>query len=488
MMAKNQKGENLKVDIVIIGAGAAGLAAAVTAREAGVKNIIILESRHTPGGNATASGGIFGVETPLQKLHGLNISRDEIFTRFMDYNHWKTDAQLVRLLVDISGDNIRWLETMGIKFVKLVPLHINQALLAYHATQERTGPAVIKALVKKCEELGVRILCETAARKLLVEKKGSVNGVLAEANGGELRIETRSVIIATGGFAGNKKLLKKYLPGWDEKAVHLRGLPHNGDGVLMAAEIGAAIGGTFTPEAEGPSFIGSSGYVDLISRLPYTIWVNKRGERFMDEGSTSVNEIANAIFEQPGKTTFAIFDETIKNMVLKEDFNPFLLRRMDKDTFRTGLDGALKSQAEEGKINITNSWRELAQWMGAGSQVLENTLNQYNSSCDQGHDSLLVKDRRYLMPLRTLPYYAAPCQVTLLVTHGGIKVNHHLQVLNIENNPIRGLYSAGDDTSGQMGDTYNIRLSGISMCFALGSGRIAGKNAVKYVRESNASF
>ncbi|MFH1031788.1 MAG: FAD-dependent oxidoreductase [Chloroflexota bacterium] len=482
MVAKNRRSGNLKADVVIIGAGAAGLAAAVTAREAGAKDVIVLESRHIPGGNASASGGVFGVETPLQRLHGLNISRDEIFTRFMDYTHWKTDAQLVRALVDISGDNIRWLETMGIKFVKLVPLHTNQILLAYHATQERTGPVVIKTLVKRCEEVGVRILCETAAKKLLVGK-GNVNGVFAEANGKESRIETRTVIVSTGGFSGNKELLKKYLPGWDEKAVHLRGLPHNGDGMLMAAEIGAAIGGTFTPEAEGPSFIGSSGHVDLISRLPYAIWVNRRGERFMDEGSTSVNETANAIFEQPGKTTYAIFDEGIKNMVLKEDFNPFLLRRMDKDAFRTGLDGALKSQAKEGKIKITDSWREMAKWIGADSQVLENTLDQYNTACDRGHDSLLVKDRRYLVPLRTPPYYAVPCQVVLLVTHGGIKVNHHLQVLDLENNPIRGLYSAGDDTSGQMGDTYSIRFSGISMCFALGSGRIAGRSAARYAME-----
>ena len=85
------------------------------------------------------------------------------------------------------------------------------------------------------------------------------------------------------------------------------------------------------------------------------------------------------------------------------------------------------------------------------------------------------------MPLRTPPYYAIRCQISLLVTHGGIKINHQLEVLDTQGKPIRGLYCAGDDTAGRMGDTYNILLSGLSFSFAIGSGRIAGEGAARYI-------
>ncbi|MFC2045051.1 FAD-dependent oxidoreductase [Chloroflexota bacterium] len=482
MSATNPKTENLKADVVIVGAGAAGLSAAVAVRESGVKDVIVLESRKVPGGNSAVAGGIMGVETTLQELQSIHIGRDEIFKSVMDYTHWKADAKLIRSMVDISGDNVRWLEEMGVKFERLVPHYMNQVYHTYHATRgpERSGFAIIQALVKRCEELGVRILCETPARKLLAEKNGTVNGVLAEANGKGLRIDAVSIIISTGGFAGNKELLKKLLPGYEEDVIHIEGIPHNGDGILMAEAVGAAIGGQITPEAEGPNYIGS-GHVDFMAQLPYVIWVTKHGERFIQEDMTSINEIANAMHWQTGKITYALFDEGIKNMVLKEDFNLFSLHGMDNPTLHAGLEGALKLQAEEGKIKVASSLKEIAAWIGADPQVLENTVNQYNDSCERNHDALLVKDRRFLKPLSTPPYYAVPCQIALLVTHGGIMIDHHLAVLDDDGNIIQGLYSAGDDTSGRMGDTYNIRISGLSFCFAVGSGRIAGANAAKHV-------
>jgi NADPH-dependent glutamate synthase beta subunit-like oxidoreductase len=130
-------------------------------------------------------------------------------------------------------------------------------------------------------------------------------------------------------------------------------------------------------------------------------------------------------------------------------------------------------------VRITDSWEEIAQWIGADAEMLRNTIQEYNRACQMGHDTFCAKDRRYLMPLDSPPYYAIKCNVDYLDTIGGIKINERMEVLDKSGKPISGLYAAGIDTGGWVGDTYCVQTTGTTFAFAINSGRIAGENAVE---------
>jgi fumarate reductase flavoprotein subunit len=119
--------------------------------------------------------------------------------------------------------------------------------------------------------------------------------------------------------------------------------------------------------------------------------------------------------------------------------------------------------------------------MGVKPMVLKNTVDEYNSFCDRGHDAVFVKNRLFLTPLRNPPYYALKCGVALTTTHGGIKINERMEALNKEDEPIPGLYAAGVETGATDWDSYNMWLSGHSFGFTINSGRIAGEEAAEYV-------
>jgi fumarate reductase flavoprotein subunit len=255
----------------------------------------------------------------------------------------------------------------------------------------------------------------------------------------------------------------------------------------MAYEVGAASDEMFA-EMAGPDFLGPMP-LQIIGKRPDTIWVNRRGERFTNETICSVfPEAANTVCRQPGKISYTLFDENIKQFILgdKENIDPRYKRALSGADW-TAIDKDLRLQVKKGTVKIANSWAEIAAWMGAAPEVLEATISEYNMACDQGYDDVFLKDAKYLLPLSTPPYYALRCGVTLLVTHGGIAVNHRMEVLDTQRNPIPGLYAAGVDTGGTDADTYNVRLRGHSFGFTLNSGRIAGESAADYVGQQEKS-
>ena len=242
---------SLEADLVIIGGGGSGLTAAVAAAEEGIKNVIILEKRRVLGGNAMRACGIFACESPIQKLEMVIADKDELFKTFIIWAHWsRVDPMIVRAYLNKSGDTISWLQKKGIDFM-LAALYPN-SLRVGHVPSEGGGAQLIKVLADNCQNLGVQILPRTSAKKILLGANGNVTGVMAvKEDGEEFHIVSKSVIITTGGFGGNKELLKKYCPAYYE-GMHLHGFAHNGDGLLMAEEIGAAIEGNVPLLKEGP--------------------------------------------------------------------------------------------------------------------------------------------------------------------------------------------------------------------------------------------
>jgi fumarate reductase flavoprotein subunit len=471
--------ETLETQIAIAGGGGAGLAAAVAAVEKGAE-VMVMEKRHALGGNSAMAEGLLAAESPAQKRMRIEARRDEVFKMAMDYAHWKLNPRIVRAFIDKSGDTIQWLENKGMFFDWIPCYYPGQRIRTWHCLKRR-GLELIEVLVKDCQDHGVRLLNETAVKKLLTDGKGNVTGVVAATKEKELSIMAGSVIVATGGYGANKELLRKYNPYYNEN-MHCPGIPTMGDGLLMTTEVGAA--------TEGLGLIQFSGHTphqapdDLLvaSDEPNTIWVNKKGERFVDE-ATGFNrfESVNAVLRQPDSVCYTLFDERIKQNIIERGVIKGVGCVILPGTKLTGLEKALELAAEKGSAQRADSWDEIAQWIGIKPGVLKATIEEYNSCCDNGYDNVFAKDRRYLDALRTPPYYALKCYPRFLGTIGGIKINHRMEVLDRSDDPIPGLYAAGVDTGGWEIDTYNAVLSGSTFGFAINSGRIAGENAARYV-------
>lgn len=480
--------ENLQADVVVMGAGGAGLAAAVTAAGRGCR-IIVLEKRSGPGGNTAMAEGIFAAESPAQKRVMIDARSDDLFKTAMEYAHWKINPRLVRTFIDRSADTIAWLEEKGINLDSVRAQYPNQTPLVWHVPREKDGRrqgvgVVVRALVKECEDLGVKLLYHAPGKKILTGKQGRVTGVVAVTEKGELTVTARSVIIATGGYGGNRELLRKYCPSYHEN-MYCSGYTytHTGDGLLMALETGAATEGLGALLLQAPG-IHKALRISAVLQEPQTLWVNKRGERFTDEGVTFYfTACGHAVNRQPDKLSYTLFDAGIKQTIMEHGIlkgaGTIYLAQGSK---MPDLDGELQAGCESGHVKVSSSWDEIASWIGADPGVLKDTVDEYNAACDRGYDPVFTKDRRYLLPLRTPPYYAIKSRLNFLDTLGGIKINESTEVIDSRGNPIPGLFAAGVITGGWESESYCEALSGHACGFTISSGRIAGERAFEYDR------
>lgn len=514
-------------DLIIIGGGGSGLAAAVAAAEHGINNITVLETLNVMGGNSVYPEGIFGAESKVlkEKGTGMQMTGDEAFKSMMDAGRWRLNASLVRALIDGSGETVDWLAEMGVDFGMMASMGGPPGARGGSPAEDsftdiassdspsagepsrsatpassggagkaivRIGSVIVQTLVKRCRELGVKIIMETEAKQLLKGRDGRISGVLAKQKNGDLKISGKCVIIATGGFTGNSEMMSKYLPPFQESDnVFVGGIAHKGDGIKMAREAGAGMeprGATefamdrfMVPGGPGPESI----YLIFITMKQSVLSINKKGERVPDN--------MNNVWRQPGKVTYLLFDERMKQEFYKSEApeyerklfgtSPWWKNKINELTdVWVNVEKDLKTFAEKGGVKIANSWDEMAGWMGISPDVLAGTINEYNAGCDSGNDSF-GRDKRSLSPLRTPPFYAITCGLTLLVTHGVIKTNKKMQVLDTNEDPIPGLYVAGDDIGGVDEDIYG-SLGGHSIGFALTSGRLAGINAASFLAKA----
>ena len=474
--------ENIAADIVIIGAGSAGLAAAVSAAEAGAKNIIVLEKTAKPGGNSLNIGCVFAVNSPLQKRMGIRVSEDMAFHDKMAHCNWMANARLIRDTIKISGEVIQWLETMGVIFTGMMtPSYMSDAPRVAHDVSVghfgATGRAVIDALSEECRKHGIKIICNTRAESIKAGTDGKSYRITIDSPDGRKTIDARGIVLSTGGFGGNRDMIEKYFPGFRD--MHVGSVPQvTGDGLKMAENLGAIIDDRIALLLLGPF---SSVNIGMVT--PHIIYVNKEGERYYDESAQfnhyNPDDVANTVSRQRGKVGYAILDAKLKQSMEQNaaDISGFM--KTDKDSIEKGF----KKAVAEGKAMISDSWDKIAEFIGAKSEVLEATIEKYNSFCDYRYDADFCKDPQFLVALRTPPFYAIQCQPGINTTFGGIKINHHTEVLDKQEIPIPGLYAVGDNAGSWAPSTYSHRYPGSAGSFALCSGYIAGENVAKYVSD-----
>jgi fumarate reductase flavoprotein subunit len=477
----------LTADVIVVAGGPAGLCAAIGAAQAGAK-VILFEKGSTTGGAANMGMGPFGIESRLQKLKQHGPTKDEAFKAFMDYTHWRVDAQLVRAYIDKAATSIDWLESLGVEFIEPAA-YFPGGNFTWHIVKSGAGQpgpmvagAMIRILTEKAKELGVKLFLQTPVRQILKEGDRIV-GVIAEDPSGEtVQANAKAVIVCTGGFGNNPEMIKKltgYEWGKDLSSFRIPGT--DGDGLRMAWEVGAAptdmtmeliymMPGEFDP-ALGEVF-----------RQPH-LMVNLLGERFMNEEiMPNVTFTGNAISRQKNRTAFLIFDESIKRHMETVGFD--CISVVFPFTKAMNFDALLQGHLNKGfkEVVVAGSLEELAAKTGIDPEGLKATVEEYNGFCAKGHDDIYNKDYKLLRPIKTPKFYAGRFLPGAYGSVGGIKINHRTEVLNKQWKKIPGLYSAGTDACSIYGDSYVFILPGNTMGFAINSGRMAGENAAAYVK------
>jgi fumarate reductase flavoprotein subunit len=436
--------------------------------------------------------GLLGIESRLQLLKQIGLTREEAFRLFMDYTHWRVDARLVSAFIRKSASTIDWLENLGVKFID-VQSHNQGLKFTWHIIDgpleppeiPATGFVAMKAIAEKAQQLGARFCYRTPAKKLIKEN-GRITGVLAEdeQSGEEVAVKAEAVIVATGGCADNPAMVKKYT-GMDLQHAAVAGV--TGDGIRMAWEAGAMPTDIVMHGGYG-SIEGVRAQLHLaISFMQPNLIVNLFAERFMNEVIRQKTPFGSNPFNlQKDRTAFGIFDEDTKNYYVEQGLDfPMGILFAEPIIKVTKFDEQFQQAMDEGVTSIfkANSIEEIAAGTGLDKDKLTETVNEYNRACDTGRDDVFYKPARYLRPVRKPPFYVSKMTgAHSLGSLGGIKINYKTEVVGKDYEVIPGLYAAGLDANSIYGDTYIFWLPGNTFGFAVNSGRMAGENAAEYVK------
>ena len=468
------------VDVVVIGAGAAGTAAGWAAAEKGFK-VVTLEKQAMVGGTGKFSEGIFAVESSMQRNWNYGLTKDEAFQKIMNYGHWRGNAKMVRAFVDKSGETIDWMQANGVKFEKLFSNYPN-GLYTWHIYEGR-GAGWINLFQQKYKDAGQTLLLNTWGKELIQDKSGTVKGVVATNKAGDkITVNAKATIIATGGFFDNKEMREKYLRFPDADGLAQKG--KTGDGIQMAwaaggGKEGCEVQASYRP---GPRGIGTTNHVSATAKQPH-LWLTPKGERFCDEKIMLEWPFAGNALERIGGTMYVVYDQnTLNHMEKDKGIDLGVGVMVPVGTKLTNFEKEWDAAVKGGWAFKADTLEGLAKATGMDPAKLAKTVEAYNGFCAVRHDAEFAKDPAYLREVKTGPFYAIKSVASSLGTLGGIKANEHFEVVTQDETPICGLYAAGNDVGGMYGDSYDLLMAGSTVGFAVNSARIAVESAEQYIK------
>lgn len=471
-------------DVVVVGAGSGGTVAAVSAVEGGLKTIMI-EKNAFPGGAGLFMEGSFGVQTPYTKAKGMKWTTTDAFNAMASYHHWRINAPLVKAFVELSGDTIQWVEDHGVKWKEVKTAWRDKAEQTWHIYPY--AGSLPKTMVELFKKEGGTLLLNTPGEKLIT-KDGKVTGVIAKdtKTGEKVTINAKNVILATGGYSFNAKMVKD-LTGIEMTPVGTPG--RTGDGINMAFEVGAVgdnigpmmMNGAFMP-AEGEAICnGANKEVRALFRQGL-LYVDGTGNRFFNEELTIDWPTASNAIARSGEWTYIVFDEKTKQEISTKGKgypNP-CGNFIQRGQHATQLDALLKANEAKGNVFIGNTIEEVAKKAGMDPATLKASCDAITKYARQGKDEQFGKDPYYLREVATGPFYVVRGKINALTSLNGVKVNAGLQVLDKNDHVIPGLYAIGHDAGGMYGDSYDLKVGeGTASAFAINSGRMAVMTILK---------
>lgn len=511
----NREDEEYTCDVVVVGGGGAGLSAAATVLQNG-SSAIVIEKYPAVGGNTIRSGGPINAADPeWQHLFDENpgeratiealLATDEstihpeyledfyalkkefeayqnqfgtekgylfdspLLHRMQTYFGGKrTDLSgnviygqydLVKILTDRALESVKWLEEVGVEYDKdIIFAPVGALWRRGHKPTKSYGTAFILALTKYVQNNNGKIITDSPVKEFIMED-GEIKGVIATGvNGQKITIHAKAVVLASGGFGANTKMLKEYNTYWrniDDNIKTTNSYAMTGDGIRLGQSVGAALTGMgFTQMM--PVADPETG--ELFSGLQVPpenfVIVNKEGKRFINEFSGR-DVLTKAAIDQGG-LFYLIADDEIKKTAA--------------NTSQEKLD----LQVEAGTLFRADTLEELAVKVGMNPEVLMDTVHKYNSYVDAGFDPEFNKDT-FSLKVEKAPFYATPRKPAVHHTMGGLQIDVNARVLDEKGMPIKNLYAAGEVAGGIHAGN---RLGGNALTDIFTFGRIAGKTAV----------
>ncbi len=435
-------------DIVVVGAGGAGLSAAVAAAETGNLSIIVLEKQGIIGGNTNYStGGINAAETDMQQSLGIADSKQLFYDDTMRGGKNENIPSLVWNFVDHAPATISWLSGLG---VDLSDVGLMGGSSAKRTHRPKGGAAIGPHLMKVLKEASAHrnIEIRTSSKVCgLLATNGVVTGVKVQhAGGSSYSIKAKAVVIATGGFGANLDMVTRLQPGLSGFAT-LNHPGATGDAFEWVKPLGGATvqmaNIQIHPTAETTNHILISEAV----RGNGAILVNQAGKRFCNEMETR-DVVSAAISSQPSGSAFIFFDQDVRQSL-----------------------ASIETYADQHLLIEGNSIAELASLAGIPAENLTKSLARYNAQQQAGSDDDFGRSAIGMTALETAPFYAVRVKPAIHHTMGGLSVNTDTQVLTTEGTPIPGLFAAGEVTGGLHGAN---RLGGNGVADIVVNGRLAG--------------
>ena len=494
------KVETYDTDIVVVGAGASGVSAAVSAADEGSK-VILIEKTSTVGGASNLSWAGKFYNSSAATASGLTVAVEDEISNWIVNNHWRVDAAAIRQYVVKSGETYDWLSSKGYNTTFINFFGEQLHMLPPYETRQ----GLLRNMISESVEAnGGMLMTETTGKSLITDENGAITGLVAEKlDGTKVEIHAKIVILATGGYAANAEMVKE-LFGFE--GIN-GGLGQNvGEGLKMAWDAGAKIpdnvGGqmlhqtlasaTSKLKKEYSSFEAS--YPLMLTYLPTVMNVGPSGARFRDEAATLTAVAAANTSAFNGAYHYVIVSQEqidkLQNLGMQgieaprlpgmpPEFYADFSDQFTLDTPWENIASVLDQMVANGDGYKGSSVEDLAKNAGMDVELFKESFNQYQNAITTGKDEAFGKDSAYLSEMGTEgPYYAIKAEINNLGSVGGLLVNAKFQVLNDNRVPLKGLYAVGLESEGVLfNDTYVG--NGVGIGYSFTSGRLGGTYAAQ---------
>lgn len=464
-------------DVIVIGAGSAGLPLAIRAAERGAR-VLQLEADYRIGGTLHwSSGQISGAGTRLQKAQGITDSPAEHYRDAQRIANDTIDPVVLRLFVEQAAATIDWLMDLGFRPAAGTPV-AGEAHEAYSTRRylwgDKAGISILEALRPSHErwvrEGRIALHLQHRMRELLLDTRGRVTGVRAETPNGVFEFHGKNIVLASGGYAANPELWAQLTPKIP-LCSHVN--PYSrGDGLVAARELGARIDGgdkflcTFAGVLDDPKDPRTGRFLALSpgSRKIWEVFVDAKGRRFMQEDHPSIDYRERSLLRQAGTGMHIVLDQGIL-----QNASPITLESADAYRARFGKHPAFVKAA---------TLNELANKLDIPAANLQRTIKEFNTAVDQGHDRRF--NRHFLLRrIENPPFYAIKAQGITVLSPCGLQVDRGLRVLGPEGKPIPHLYAAGE-VLGFGRTSGNAFVGGLSLTPALAFGKLLGEKLLRW--------
>lgn len=455
---------NFDVDVLVIGAGACGLAAAIAAHDAGA-SVAIVEKRERPGGNSSLStGSVPAANSRFQREAGLADSPEKMVADLMGIAKETEDLALVRRMAEVSAETVEWLvDTVGARIVLITAYkHIGHSIQRLHAPVSRRGQDLVDDFLAAIAKREIPLAVGNAVEDLIVEN-GTVLGARVNAGEGAFEIRARKTILAVNGFAADPDLVKHYCPEI-AGAQYFGALGSHGEAVRWGLKIGAALANMGAYQGYAAVAYPHGSLLSWTTMEKGGILVGADGRRFGDE-SLGYSGYARVVLEQ-GDYAFAVFDQKIFEVAALEEEFMELVRY--------------------GGVKKADSLPELAAMFELDGTELGRAVDAYNQAANGEAKDAFGRTSFGLGALKG-PFYGCCVVPGLFHTQGGLRVDGHARVLRTDGTPVPGLFAGGGAAAGISGKVGALGYaSGNGLLTAIALGRLAGLTAANEIAGASA--